>query len=203
MPASFYRRAGKRALDVVLSAAGLVALSPALVLIAALIKLADPGPVLFRQTRVGRGFKPFRILKFRTMRCGAGGPSLTRGSGDPRVTAIGALLRRTKLDELPQLFNVLAGDMSLVGPRPEVPEFVELFKADYREVLTVKPGITDFAALRFSDESAVLDGFADPEQGYVSSVLPQKLALYRRYVADVGLATDLKILVATVLKLAA
>ena len=203
MRASLYARAGKRALDLVLASAGLLAAAPLLLGTAALILLLDGRPVLFRQVRVGRGFTLFSIYKFRTMRADGGGPALTRGSGDPRVTRLGRALRRTKIDELPQLLNVLRGDMSLVGPRPEVPRFVELFRADYEEILTVKPGITDFAAIRFRDEAAVLDGFADPEQGYVSSVLPEKLRLYRQYIGSVGLSTDLKILCATVLKLAA
>ena len=203
MPASSYRRWGKRALDVALSAGGLIALGPLFLLIAAAIKLADPGPVFFRQTRMGLGFRPFQILKFRTMRANAAGPSITRGSADPRVTRLGGPLRRLKLDELPQLVNVLRGEMSLVGPRPEVPKYVELFKEDYARILTVKPGITDFASVHFRDEAAVLDGFADAEHGYVSEVLPQKVALYHRYVADLGLSTDLKILLATMRKLAA
>lgn len=200
MRASFYARAGKRALDLALAAAGLVVAAPLLLGTAALILLFDGGPVLFRQERVGRGFRPFRIYKFRTMRAGGGGPALTRGSSDPRVTRLGRLLRDTKIDELPQLLNVLRGEMSLVGPRPEVPRFVELFRADYEEILTVRPGITDFAAIRFRDEAAVLDGFADPEQGYVASLLPEKLRMYREYIRSVGLSTDLKILLATVWK---
>jgi lipopolysaccharide/colanic/teichoic acid biosynthesis glycosyltransferase len=203
MRASFYARAGKRALDLALASAGLVAASPLLLGAAALILLFDGGPVLFRQERVGRGFKPFVIYKFRTMRAGGGGPALTRGSSDPRVTRLGRLLRETKVDELPQLLNVLRGEMSLVGPRPEVPRFVALFRADYEEILTVKPGITDFAAIRYRDEAAVLDGFADPEQGYVATVLPEKLRLYRDYIRSVRLSTDLKILLATVWKVAA
>ncbi len=202
MPASVYVRWGKRALDVALAGAGLLALSPLLLLIAAAIKLTDEGPVLFKQTRVGRSFRPFQILKFRSMRVGAGGPKVTRG-GDPRVTAVGALLRRTKLDELPQLLNVLRGDMSLVGPRPEVPEYVERFRGDYETILSIRPGITDFAAIHFVDEESVLARFADAEEGYVLHVLPQKLALYRRYIADIGFATDVKVLFATLRRIAA
>jgi lipopolysaccharide/colanic/teichoic acid biosynthesis glycosyltransferase len=202
MRASIYRRWGKRLLDASASAAGLVALSPLLGAVALAIKATDPGPVFFRQTRVGLGFRPFRIVKFRSMRCGGAGPKVTSG-GDPRVTPIGRLLRKTKLDELPQLFNVLVGDMSLVGPRPEVPEYVELFRKDYETILSVKPGITDFAALRYRDEEAVLGRYADAERAYVAEILPAKIALYRRYIADMGLATDLRVVLATLMKLAA
>jgi lipopolysaccharide/colanic/teichoic acid biosynthesis glycosyltransferase len=200
MPAELYRRWGKRALDVTAAGAGLLVLSPVLAGVAALIKLTDPGPVFFRQTRAGLGFRPFQIIKFRSMRWGAAGPSVTAGT-DPRITRVGRVLRKTKLDELPQLLNVLRGEMSLVGPRPEVPKYVELFRGEYEKVLSVKPGITDYAAIAYRDEEAVLGRFADPEEGYVRAVLPAKLALYRRYIAEVGLRTDLKILAATGMKL--
>jgi len=196
MPASAYRRFGKRALDVVVAALGLFLAGPLLLIIAAAVKLDDGGPVLFGQTRVGLGFRPFRILKFRSMRAGAPGPLVTAGR-DPRVTRVGRLLRKTKLDELPQLLNVLRGDMSLVGPRPEVPRYVELFKAEYARILTARPGLTDFAALRFRDESELLARFPDPEKAYVERVLPEKIRLYRRYVAEMSLTADLRLLWAT------
>ena len=199
MRASLYERRLKRAFDVTAAAAGLVTLSPLLLAVAAALKLADPGPVLFSQARAGLGGKAFRIYKFRTMRAGGGGPQITSGE-DPRVTRIGRLLRRTKLDELPQLFNVLRGDMSVVGPRPEVPKYVELFKEDYAAILCVRPGITDYAAIKYRDEEAALRAFANPEEGYVKKVLPDKIALYRRYIADVGFATDLRIIIATLAK---
>ena len=199
MRGSLYRRHFKRAFDFAASAAGLVVLSPVLLAVAAALKLMDPGPVFFSQTRVGLGSKRFRLLKFRSMRVGGGGPLITTGA-DARVTPLGRLLRKTKLDELPQLFNVLLGDMSFVGPRPEVPRYVELFKTDYELILTVKPGITDYAAIRYRDEEAVLAAFHDAEEGYVTKVLPDKIALYRRYIADVGFMTDLGIIVATASK---
>lgn len=197
--ASLYERRFKRLFDVAAAAAGLVVLSPILLAVAAALKLLDPGPVFFRQTRAGLGSKPFKIIKFRTMRAGCRGAEVTSG-GDARVTPLGGLLRRTKLDELPQLFNVLRGDMSVVGPRPEVPRYVELFKDDYELILSVKPGITDYAAIKYRDEEAVLAAYRDPEEGYVTKVLPDKIALYRRYIAEVGLATDLRIILATVAK---
>jgi len=203
MRADLYARGGKRALDAAASAAGLVVLSPVLVFVAAAIKLFDPGPVFFSQARVGLGFSPFQLFKFRTMKAVAGGagPQITTG-GDPRITPLGRLLRRTKLDELPQLYNVLIGDMSLVGPRPEVSRYVDLFRKDYEAVLSVRPGITDFAAIEYRDEEAVLAAFADPEKGYVEKVLPAKIALYRRYLDEMCLGVDLKIIIKTLLKIA-
>jgi lipopolysaccharide/colanic/teichoic acid biosynthesis glycosyltransferase len=201
MRADLYTRHFKRAFDVAASAAGLVMLSPVLLAVAAAMKLLDPGPVLFSQTRAGLVGRPFKIFKFRTMRAGGGGPQITTGE-DARVTPIGRLLRRTKIDELPQLFNVLRGDMSVVGPRPEVPKYVELFKDDYALILTVKPGITDYAAIKYRDEEAVLSAYRDPEAGYVTKVLPDKIALYRRYIEDLGFATDMRIILATVAKVA-
>jgi lipopolysaccharide/colanic/teichoic acid biosynthesis glycosyltransferase len=201
MRPDFYRRRGKGLLDRALAAAGLAALSPVFALAALAIKMNDGGPVFFRQPRVGAGFRTFQMLKFRSMRTDAGGPPLT-SSGDPRVTAVGRFLRRTKLDELPQLWNVLKGEMSLVGPRPEVPRFVEAFREDYEKILSVKPGITDFAAIEFRDEESVLAGFSDPAEGYLTEILPAKLRLYRRYVSELSLSVDLKILVRTLRRLA-
>ena len=198
---SLYARFGKRALDAAASLAGLVVLSPVLLAAAAAVALLDPGPVFFAHERVGLGFRRFRVLKFRTMRAGGAGPAITTG-GDPRVTAVGRFLRRTKLDELPQLLNVLAGDMSLVGPRPEVAKYVELFRADYEDILTVRPGITDFAAIEYRDEEAVLKSFPDPEKAYVEKILPDKIRLYRRYLAEMSLACDLKLILGTFLKIA-
>jgi lipopolysaccharide/colanic/teichoic acid biosynthesis glycosyltransferase len=197
MRGSLYARRLKRAFDAASSALGLLLLSPLLLAVAAAVALLDPGPVLFRQTRVGLGGRPFQMLKFRTMRPGGAGSQVT-AAGDARVTPLGRLLRRTKLDELPQLLNVLRGDMSLVGPRPEVPRYASLFAADYDTVLSVRPGITDYASLKYRDEEAALAAFHDAEVGYVSRILPDKIVLYRRYIAELGFATDLKILLATV-----
>jgi lipopolysaccharide/colanic/teichoic acid biosynthesis glycosyltransferase len=187
-------------MDVVGSGAGLLALSPVLAAAAIAIRASSPGPVLFRQTRVGRGGRRFEILKFRSMVTGASGPSVTAG-GDTRVTGVGRALRRTKLDELPQLWNVLVGHMSLVGPRPEVPRFVERFPEDYARILTVRPGITDFAALEYRDEESVLAGAPDPEAAYVRELLPAKIALYHRYLARMSLATDVALVLRTIASL--
>jgi lipopolysaccharide/colanic/teichoic acid biosynthesis glycosyltransferase len=192
--------AAKRAMDVVGSGAGLLALSPVLAAAAIAVRASSPGPVLFRQTRVGRGGRRFEMLKFRSMVTGASGPLVTAG-GDRRVTGIGRALRRTKLDELPQLWNVLVGHMSLVGPRPEVPRFVERFPEDYARILTVRPGITDFAALEYRDEETVLAGAPDPEAAYVREILPAKIALYHRYLARMSLATDLALVLRTIASL--
>jgi len=166
--------------------------------VAASVALDSPGPVFFRQVRVGRGFRPFRIIKFRTMVEDAarrGGP-LSIGA-DPRVTRVGRWLRRLKLDELPQLFNVLAGDMSLVGPRPEVPEYVERYRADYADILTVRPGMTDLASLKYRDESALLAAAADPGAEYVRVILPDKIRLAREYVRRSSVLFDLSLILRT------
>jgi lipopolysaccharide/colanic/teichoic acid biosynthesis glycosyltransferase len=193
------QRVAKRTFDLVLTAVGLVVLSPVLALVAVLVGVGSGRPVLFRQTRVGRGFRRFRIVKFRTMVADAerlGGP-LSVGA-DPRITRVGSALRRLKLDELPQLFNVLAGDMSLVGPRPEVPEYVERFRAEYEEILSLRPGLTDLASLKYRDESALLAGAADPAGEYVRVILPDKIRLGREYVRRASVMLDLSIILRTI-----
>lgn len=186
----------KRLFDIVASALGLLLLSPVLLAAAVWVKLDSPGPALFRQTRVGRFGKPFTIHKFRTMRV-VPGAAITVGA-DPRITRAGHLLRQTKLDELPQLWDVLRGAMSLVGPRPELPHYVALYPADLRErVLAVRPGITDPASLAFSHEAELLAAAADPEREYREVVLPAKLRLSADYAASASLATDLRLILAT------
>ncbi len=153
---------------------------------------------------MGRDFQPFWIFKFRTMVPDAprlGGP-ITCGD-DPRITRLGRFLRKTKIDELPQLINVLKGEMSLVGPRPEVPHYVELFRADYEEILRVRPGITDLASIKYRDEAAILGAAEDPEREYRECVLPEKIELAKQYVRQASLWTDIKIIATTLLKLAA
>src|SRR5947207_8516848 len=168
----------KRLYDFIFSFCGLILLSPLLLVISALVKLADGGPVLYRQVRVGQGGRSFRIFKFRTMVPDAdqAGPLLTR-QGDARITRIGAILRQTKLDELPQLWNVLKGEMSLVGPRPEVPRYIQQYTPEQREILRCKPGITDLASLCFREEQALLGNSASLEKFYVQHCIPQKLRL--------------------------
>lgn len=189
----------KRIVDIILSTAGLVLLLPFFAIMAVWIKLDSPGPVFFRQTRVGRLGKAFRIYKFRTMVADAGSKGLPLTVGkDPRITASGGFLRHFKLDELPQLINVLKGEMSLVGPRPEVPRYVELYPIHIREkVLSVSPGITDFASIEYRDESLILARAKNPEAAYIEQILPEKLEYYQRYVSEHSLLVDLKIIMLT------
>lgn len=191
----------KRLFDVICAALGLLLLWPVLVLAALWVKLDSPGPALFRQTRVGRFGAPFTIHKFRTMRV-APGAAITVGA-DPRITRSGHVLRQTKLDELPQLWDVLRGAMSLVGPRPELPHYVALYPADLREqVLCVRPGITDPASLAFSHEAELLAASPDPEREYREVILPAKLQLSADYAARASLLTDLKLIFATLARVA-
>ena len=189
----------KRCLDLLLAGLGLLLLAPLFALIALAIKFDSAGPVFFRQERVGRFGKRFRIHKFRTMQHAPvdAGAQLTVGA-DARITRVGALLRNTKLDELPQLIDVLLGAMSLVGPRPEVPRYVALYPAALRDkVLSVRPGITDPASIEFRDEAAQLAHAADPEREYVESILPRKLALASRYVLTRNFSGDLRLILRT------
>jgi lipopolysaccharide/colanic/teichoic acid biosynthesis glycosyltransferase len=193
----------KRMLDVVGSAFGLLVLLPVLAVIAIIIKIDSRGPIFFRQERVGLRGRPFRIFKFRSMKVGAerAGTALTVRA-DTRITRVGQFLRRTKLDELPQLINVLAGDMSIVGPRPEVPEFMKFYTPTQRAIiLSLRPGITDYAAILFRDESSLLDGRRDPIEVYRREITPVKFGYYERYSGEVGLLNDLRIILATILLL--
>jgi lipopolysaccharide/colanic/teichoic acid biosynthesis glycosyltransferase len=188
----------KRLFDVSIAASALLALLPLMIVIAVVVRLNSPGSPLFRQARVSRGGRLFEILKFRTMAVTDGsGAQITVGN-DPRITSVGAVLRRTKLDELPQLINVLKGDMSLVGPRPEVPRYVAMYPPELRDiVLSVRPGITDIASLEFRRESELLGAATDPERVYVEEIMPRKLALYARYVRERSFIGDLRIMLRT------
>jgi len=187
----------KRLFDLLLSLAGLLLLSPLMLAVAAWIKLDSPGPVFFRQERVGRFGVPFRIHKFRTMMHGGAGALLTVGA-DARITRAGAFLRRSKLDELPQLIDVLCGRMSLVGPRPEVPRYVAMYPQPLRDkVLSVRPGITDVASIEYRDENDLLARAADPEREYVDVVMPAKLALAAHYVDHASLRFDMQLILKT------
>jgi lipopolysaccharide/colanic/teichoic acid biosynthesis glycosyltransferase len=185
----------KRLLDVGVAVTLLLVLAPLLVLLALAVKLESRGPALYRCRRVGLAGREFAMLKLRKMHHDAAGPALT-SARDERFTRIGSFLARTKLDELPQLWNVIRGDMSLVGPRPEDPRFVALYRHEYAEILRAKPGITGLCQLAFARESLLLDG-PDPEGRYVGSLLPQKMAIDRFYVTARSMAMDLRILACT------
>jgi lipopolysaccharide/colanic/teichoic acid biosynthesis glycosyltransferase len=189
------RAAAKRAIDVIVSGVALVVLAPLFAVIAALIVLDSPGPVFYRAERVGFRGRPLRMLKFRKMRDDATGGLLTVAN-DARLTRVGAWLLRTKLDELPQLWHVLRGDMSLVGPRPECRGFVDRFAGDYRVILQVRPGITGFTQLAFARECRILDPL-DPGGHYVTALLPQKVLLDRLYARGTSLRRDAAIVIAT------
>jgi lipopolysaccharide/colanic/teichoic acid biosynthesis glycosyltransferase len=191
-------RRTKRSFDVVASLAGLVVASPLLALIALVIWLDDRAPVLFRQQRVGEGGRLFPMLKFRTMIRDAerAGPQLTIGR-DSRITRSGRFLRRSKLDELPQLINVLRGDMSLVGPRPEVPRYVAMYSLEQRRVLELRPGITDPASAEFVDEARLLSESCDPERTYIEEIMPRKLQLNLEYAAHASVGRDVLMILRT------
>ena len=188
----------KRLFDLFFSAIGIVVFSPFMLAIAALIKFTSPGPVVYAATRVGKDGKPFRLFKFRTMVANAdkiGGPSTS--DDDPRVTNTGQFLRKYKLDELPQLFNVFKGEMSFVGPRPEVPAEVAEYNSDQRELLKVAPGITDWASMRFHNEGEILRGSADPHRTYQEKIRPEKIRLGLEYVRRRSFLVDMQIIAGT------
>jgi lipopolysaccharide/colanic/teichoic acid biosynthesis glycosyltransferase len=189
----------KRALDLVGSAVGIAFLLPLFAAVGAAVKLSSPGPVLYRAERVGRFGKPFHLLKFRTMRVEPG-PRITR-HGDPRVTRVGRFLRRTKLDELPQLFNVLRGEMSLVGPRPEDPRYVALYSAEQRAVLEVPPGITSPASVQYRNEESLLAG-EEWEEHYRTRIMPEKLRIELDYLRRRTMVSDLQLIVRTIISVA-
>lgn len=191
----------RRAFDATAAALGLVALSPLFAGIAVAIRIDSPGPVFFRQERVGRFGRTFRVYKFRTMRedAAGGGRQLTVG-GDPRITRVGSFLRRYKLDEFPQLLNVLAGDMALVGPRPEVPRYVAHYSERQRRVLQVRPGVTDPASIEYRDENDRLAEADDPERTYLEEVMPTKLEMNLSYLQDRTLASDVGVILRTLAK---
>jgi lipopolysaccharide/colanic/teichoic acid biosynthesis glycosyltransferase len=187
----------KRCFDVTAAAAGLLAAGPLLAATALAVKLSSPGPILFRQERVGRQGRMFGLLKFRSMRVGMAGPQVTAGT-DRRVTRVGRVLRRTKLDELPQLLNVLRGELSFVGPRPEVPRYVALYpEADRIFLQRVRPGITDPTTIRFRNEEEILARSTDPERTYIDEVLPTKVRMYREYLEQASFLKDIQVLGAT------
>jgi lipopolysaccharide/colanic/teichoic acid biosynthesis glycosyltransferase len=192
----------KRLFDIIFSILGILILSPFLILISVLVLVTSAGSAFYKQVRVGKNGKQFKLFKFRTMRTDSDkAGALTIGMRDSRITSIGYYLRRYKLDELPQLFNVLMGDMSFVGPRPEVPKYVAMYTAEQRVVLTVKPGITDYASIVYSEENALLASAENPEELYINKVMPAKLKLNMRYIQDMGIGTDMGIILKTIGKI--
>jgi len=193
-----YRAYFKRVFDFIAAFMGIVILFPILLLIALWIKLSSKGPLFYTQKRVGKDFKEFDIYKFRSMVVDADkiGPSVTSGD-DPRITEVGKFIRKTKIDELPQLLNVLQGDMSLVGPRPEVMKFVDKKRDAYIKVLSVRPGITDNAAIEFRDEETIMNSYEDKEKAYLEIILPQKIKLYYNYIDNISFTNDIKLLLQT------
>ncbi|MDD5491935.1 MAG: sugar transferase [bacterium] len=190
-------------MDILFALAGIAIFSPVLLAVALLVKKEDGGPVYYNGARVGRDGRIFKMHKFRTMVLNAdkiGGAS--SADDDPRITGIGKKLRKYKLDELPQLFNVLRGEMSFVGPRPEVPYYVNMFTEQEKQILSIKPGITDWASLWNSDEGALLAGSPDPEKTYLEKIRPEKIKLQLRYVQEHSLLTDFNIIIQTLLKIA-
>lgn len=188
----------KRLFDILVSAIALLLLAPLLLLITVAVAMGSPGGAIFRQLRVGKAGVEFRLLKFRTMRPGSeAGGQITVGERDPRITGVGQFLRKTKLDELPQLINILKGDMSVVGPRPEVPRYVALYTSEQRAVLDVRPGLTSLASIAYINENEVLGRSSDPERTYTEEVLPAKLALDLKYVKERSLLLDLRIIAGT------
>ena len=189
----------KRAMDIVLSACALAILWPLLLLIALAIWIDDPGPVFYRQVRVGRNGKTFRIFKFRSMVMDADkkGLAITVGR-DSRITRVGAVLRKTKLDELAQLLNVLLGQMSFVGPRPEVPKYVELYTPYQRQVLLVRPGITDYASIAYRNENDLLAGAPNPETMYIEQIMPDKIELNMKYLREISPLADIRLILKTI-----
>lgn len=194
-----YKDVGKRIFDIVATLIGGILLLPLIIVIIIWIKTTSKGPLFYVQKRVGLNFKEFNLYKFRSMVVNADkeGPSVTSGD-DPRITKIGKILRRTKIDELPQLINVLKGDMSLVGPRPEVMKFVEQKKEDYKIILTIKPGITDNAAIEYRDEEKIMLQYDNKEKAYIEIVLPEKIKLYKQYINNISFINDLKLILKTI-----
>ena len=188
----------KRLFDIVASGCGLIVLSPLFLILAVWIKLDSPGPVFYRQVRVGRGNKDFRIFKFRSMRVGSDKGSLvTIGGHDPRITRSGYFIRKFKLDEFPQLINVFIGDMSLVGPRPEVRHYVDYWTPEQMHVLDVRPGITDPASIKFRNENELMEQAEDPEKYYIEVIMQEKIKLYLEYVQNHSFLGDIGLIFKT------
>ena len=192
----------KRLFDIVSSGIGLLCLAPVFVVMAIWIKLDSRGPVFYRQTRVGRYGRDFRIFKFRSMRVGSDkGRQITVGERDPRITRSGYFIRRYKIDELPQLINVFLGDMSIVGPRPEVRKYVDLYSEEQRKVFQVRPGITDLASIKYRNENELLSQVDDPDTYYIDVIMPDKLTINLEYIHHQSFMGDIKIIFNTLFKI--
>ncbi|KXA17703.1 sugar transferase [Fusobacterium nucleatum] len=191
----------KRIFDIVISFVGLLILFPFFLIIALLIKIDSKGPVFFKQIRITKGGKEFKIFKYRTMKVGSDKYSQITVGKDDRITKVGSFLRKYKLDEIPQLINVLIGDMSLVGPRPEVPKYVALYTDEQKEILKVRAGITDYASIEFSDENDLLASEEDPEKAYIEKIMPKKIELNKKYLSEISILTDIKIILLTIKKI--
>ncbi|CAN2326666.1 Bacterial sugar transferase [Fusobacterium sp. oral taxon C10] len=191
----------KRIFDIILSLFGLIILLPFMLIIAVFIKFDSKGPVFFRQVRVTKGGKEFKIFKYRTMKVGSNKYSQITVGKDGRITKIGSFLRKYKLDEIPQLINVFIGDMSLVGPRPEVPKYVALYTDEQKEILRVRAGITDYASIEFSDENNLLALEEDSEKAYIEKIMPKKIELNKKYLSEISILTDIKIILLTIKKI--
>ena len=191
----------KRIFDITLSLLGLILLLPFMLIIAILIKIDSKGSVFFKQVRVTKNGREFKIFKYRTMRVGSDKYSQITVGKDDRITKIGLFLRKYKLDEIPQLINVFIGDMSLVGPRPEVPKYVALYTEEQREILKVRAGITDYASIEFSNENDILSDEADPEKAYIEKIMPRKIELNKKYLSEISVITDIKIILLTIKKI--
>lgn len=191
----------KRIFDITLSLLGLILLLPFMLIIAILIKIDSKGSVFFKQVRVTKNGREFKIFKYRTMRVGSDKYSQITVGKDDRITKIGLFLRKYKLDEIPQLINVFIGDMSLVGPRPEVPKYVALYTEEQREILKVRAGITDYASIEFSNENDILADEADPEKAYIEKIMPRKIELNKKYLSEISVITDIKIILLTIEKI--
>ena len=191
----------KRIFDIISSLFGLILLLPFMIIIAILIKLDSKGPIFFKQVRVTKNGREFKIFKYRTMRVGSDKFSQITVGKDSRITKVGDFLRKYKLDEIPQLINVLIGDMSLVGPRPEVPKYVALYTKEQREILKVRAGITDYASIEFSNENDILANETDPEKAYIEKIMPRKIELNKKYLSEISVMTDIKIILLTIKKI--
>lgn len=194
-------RISKRIFDLIFSLFGLIVLSPLFIVVAIIIKLTSEGPIFFMQKRIGQYEKPFYIYKFRTMVVNAEslGKQITVGN-DNRITTVGKFLRKYKLDELPQLINVFLGEMSFVGPRPEVQKYVDLYTEEQKEIFNVKPGITDYASIEYSNENDILGEVEDPENYYINTIMPSKIKLNKKYIQNNSLFIDIKIIIKTIFK---